>query len=351
MDNQLTAIDLFCGVGGLTHGFILEGINVAAGIDIDVSCKYPYEYNNKNVFIDKDIRELSSSDIESLYLKNSLRILAGCAPCQPFSTYNRKNDKTSDEKWPLLYEFSRLIQRVVPEIVSMENVPRLEKQSVFADFIKALTKLNYNVNYRIVYCPDYGIPQTRKRLVLLASRLGKIELLQPDKNKLKKNTVKNAIGHLESLEAGQISSKDPLHRAKNLSPLNLKRIKNAKPGGTWREWDSELVADCHRKPGLRTFGSVYGRMEWDKPAPTITTQFCGFGNGRFGHPEQNRAISLREGALLQTFPENYRFYNKPSEIAFTKMGQMIGNAVPVELGRIIARSIKKHIREVVNERT
>jgi DNA (cytosine-5)-methyltransferase 1 len=159
-------------------------------------------------------------------------------------------------------------------------------------------------------------------------------------------TVRDAIQTLASLKAGEMLVDDPLHQASKLSPLNLKRIRASKAGGTWRDWDGDLVADCHRKKTGKTYPSVYGRMPWDAPSPTMTTQFFGFGNGRFGHPHQNRAISLREGAILQSFPRNYKFVAKGEPIHVKIVGRLIGNAVPVKLGKAIGKSIVRHIRKI-----
>jgi len=158
--------------------------------------------------------------------------------------------------------------------------------------------------------------------------------------------AREAIGHLRALNAGEAAPGDKLHVTSTLSDKNLERIKASKPGGTWRDWPEHLVADCHRTESGRTYASVYGRMEWDKPAPTMTTQCYGFGNGRFGHPEQNRAISLREAAILQSFPRNYAFIPHDGPVSLRILGRLIGNAVPVELGRAIARSINSHLANV-----
>ena len=178
-------------------------------------------------------------------------------------------------------------------------------------------------------------------MVLLASLHGPIRMIDPTHSKPR--TVRQAIGRLRPLEAGESAPRDRLHVASALSPKNLARIRASKPGGTWRDWPRHLIADCHRTDSGRTYPSVYGRMEWDKPAPTMTTQCFGYGNGRFGHPEQDRAISLREAAILQSFPRNYEFVPPGEPVQFTPIGRMIGNAVPVELGRAIARSISRHL--------
>lgn len=336
---QIEAVDLFCGVGGLTAGLIKSGIKVKAGYDIANECRFAYEHNNNATFVHKDVAEVSASEISSWYSEGSIRLLAGCAPCQPFSTYNQGKDTTQDKKWPLLYHFSRLIREVQPELVTMENVPEVIRHRVYQDFIDELERMGYSVFSKEVICIQYGIPQTRKRHVVLASRIGNVELLAQTHTDVV--TVKQVIGDLEPLIAGGRSKLDPLHTAANLSELNLKRIKKSKAGGTWRDWPEELRADCHKKASGQTYPSVYGRMEWDKPAPTMTTLCYGFGNGRFGHPEQNRGISLREAALFQTFPRNYQFTETPKKINFKGVGRMIGNAVPVRLGEVIGLSFKQ----------
>lgn len=342
-------IDLFCGAGGLTHGLLSEGISVVAGIDVDPVCRHAYETNNGARFIEQDVSKTSLDELRALYGEAEVRVLAGCAPCQPFSTYAQRydafaqpDDPASTPRWALLNHFARLVEGVRPELVTMENVPSVEKHSVYAAFVRQLKRLGYHVWDDVVDCTAYGLPQQRRRMVLLASRLGKIELVEPthDGDPM---TVRKVIEALPRLAAGESSSTDPLHTAARLSPLNLKRIRASKPGGTWRDWPDHLRAKCHRRDTGKTYPSVYGRMEWDAPAPTLTTQFFGFGNGRFGHPEQDRAISLREGAILQGFPESYSFVPKGETIYFRTLGRMIGNAVPVTLGEVIGRSIQRHL--------
>lgn len=334
---QIEAVDLFCGVGGLTAGLIKSGIKVKAGYDIAEECRFAYEYNNGAIFIHKDVAEVTGTEISSLYSQGSIRLLAGCAPCQPFSTYNRGKDTTKDKKWPLLYHFSRLIKEVQPELITMENVPDVVKHKVYHDFIEDLTNLGYAITTQEVACVEYGVPQTRHRHVVLASKIGNIELMKPTHTK--PITVKEVIGDLEQLQAGQVSKNDPLHATSKLSEINLKRIKASKPGGTWKDWPMELRAECHKKESGKFYTSVYGRMQWDQPAPTMTTLCFGFGNGRFGHPEQDRAISLREAALFQTFPKSYQFSPINKRSVFQTIGRMIGNAVPVRLGEVVGLSI------------
>lgn len=348
--DQCTVVDLFAGAGGLTHGFVCEGFHVAAGIDADPNFQYVYEHNNHGArFVCEKIENVSAEKVSSYYPKGHIKILAGCAPCQPFSAYTRVKER--HQSWELLYEFARLIEQVHPDIVTMENVPRLKTfdgGTVFFDFLTVLKKCGYQDvenSWRIVYAPDYGVPQTRKRLILIASKWGQVEFLRPSHQPDKYNTVADAIKHLNPLAAGEFDPDDPVHVAMGLSSTNLKRIRYSKPGGTWHDWPEELQAACHRKQSGQTYKNVYGRMRWDEPAPTITTQCYGFGNGRFGHPEQDRAISMREAALLQTFPIDYQFFNpeQTKRPPMTKLATMIGNAVPVALSRMIAKSIRLHI--------
>lgn len=340
----VSCVDLFCGAGGLTHGFVKEGLRVTAGIDLDSACRFPYECNNDSVFHERDVSTISIEELDSMYGDAKIKVLAGCAPCQPFSTYSNRYDINRNNRWSLLNEFSRLIGGVKPDVITMENVPSVQKHEVFSDFVKQLKEFGYQVWYQVVDSTHYGIPQTRKRLVLLASLHGSIEMI--NRTHLKPRTVKQAIGRLAPIGAGEFLKHDRLHTAATLTEINLKRIRSSKPGGTWRDWPEELVAECHKDKRGKTFGSVYGRMEWDKPAPTMTTQCFGYGNGRFGHPELDRAISLREAAIIQTFPRKYRFLKRGEEVNMTALGRMIGNAVPVALGQAIAKSIKKHLKEV-----
>lgn len=349
----IEAVDLFCGIGGLTHGIIKAGINVVAGIDIDATCEYAYTKNNEVPFIEKSIEDVVASEIIELFNKYAIKILMGCAPCQPFSKYSYRYNKNGykDDKWRLLYEFLRLVEEVNPNIVSMENVPKLAKTKIFFDFIKKLEELGYYVHWSIVNCAQYEVPQNRYRLVLLASKFGEISLIDPVYDEKTYLTVKDAISHLEPIDNGETSKKDPMHRASKLSKINLQRIQQSVPGGNWTDWDETLLLNCHKKKTGKTYKSIYGRMEWGKPSPTITTQFYGYGNGRFGHPEQNRAISLREGAVLQSFPLYYKFLDIDNKLPNRVIGTHIGNAVPVKLGTAIGESILEHINNLGGEKT
>lgn len=350
-NSTIEVVDLFCGIGGLSYGLKSRGFIIRGGFDIDSTCKYAYEVNNNAIFNSKNICFVTKEDVEKYFTPKAITVLAGCAPCQPFSSYAFKNKKKDPNKYDLLYEFGRLVKEVRPDIVTMENVTQIlgfKEKPVLQDFISCLIECGYKYSVNKVYCPDYGIPQTRKRLVLLASKFGDISLLPPTHTPDSYVTVRDTIFKLPALKAGEINDTDPLHRAKGLSPLNLRRIQSTPYGGSWKDWPAELILKCHKKNNGKSFGSVYGRMVWDSPAPTMTTQCTGLGNGRFGHPEQDRAISVREAALIQTFPLSYKFFKDEQSIAITKASKYIGNAVPPRLGEVIAESIIEHL--IVNHK-
>ena len=240
------AVDLFCGAGGLSYGMQKAGIMIGGGIDIDSACKHPFEENVKADFYECDVSNLTSDFVASLFTEGQVRVLAGCAPCQPFSTYTR-GSSPQDHQWQLLDNFGELVKELRPDVVTMENVPRLARHSVFDDFQTVLESASYYHRHYIVRCADYGVPQTRERLVLLASRLGEIELVQPTKVDGQFVTVRDTIQGLDEIEAGDTSESDPLHKSSGLSERNLDRIRNSTPGGTWRDWDGTLRAACHAR--------------------------------------------------------------------------------------------------------
>lgn len=344
---KIEAVDLFCGAGGLSYGLMKAGITVNAGIDFEEACKYPFEQNITNAkFIHYDISKVPESLVMKQYHTGTIKLLAGCAPCQPFSSlsYSLTKDRKKSDKWPLLNHFSRLISEVKPDLVTMENVPQLSKEDIFQDFLNRLLSEGYYVHYEVVNAEKYGLPQRRRRLVLLASKFGNIQLLTPEELNISRKTIKDAIYDLPKLNAGEKDPNDILHCARALSEINLKRMKASKPGGSWKDWPESLRLECHKKESGNTYTSVYGRMEWDKPSSTITTQSTHFGTGRYGHPEQHRSITLREAAILQSFPKDYKFIEKEEDFSFKKLGLMIGNAVPVDLGYAIGKSFEYHIQ-------
>jgi DNA (cytosine-5)-methyltransferase 1 len=347
-DSRISAVDLFCGAGGLTHGLLRAGVRVEAGIDVDPRAAHAYSVNNAGAqFLPWDVSTKNSPSVAKLFAKGKYRLLAGCAPCQPFSKLT--NGMKRHGSWDLLDNFGRLVRRIRPELVTMENVPELARRGrrVFERFLGTLRLAGYSVAWKVVNCSDYGAPQARKRLVLLASRLGPIAIpagrySAPGRQR----TVRQAIGDLPRLSAGARHASDPLHVAAALSPMNLRRIR-ATPhdGGTKGDWPKRLVLACHlRKTGAR-YRSIYGRMRWDQPAPTMTTLCNGIGNGRFGHPEQDRAITLREAALLQSFPRTYEFWPVHQTLHAKAIARMIGNAVPPALARALGRALVDHVND------
>lgn len=337
---DVVAVDLFCGAAGLSFGLQQSGIKIAAGVDLDPACRYPFEENIGAPFVKADVSGLSGGNVDAHFAGAPIRLLAGCAPCQPFSGYTTRR-RSIDGRWQLLLDYLRVVEAVRPEIVTMENVPRLAQMPIWQLFVARLHAAGYNVAWQVLDASDYGVPQSRRRLVLLGSRLGPISIAPPISGGRK--TVRSAIGKQTPIEAGKRSTFDPLHAARALTAPNLRRIRASRQGGTWRDWPEEIRVACHSTVAGRTYPSVYGRMSWDKPAPTITTQFYGFGNGRFGHPEQDRAITLREGAILQSFPSGFEFVEANTHLNFRALGRLIGNAVPPALARAIGSMIVEHV--------
>jgi DNA (cytosine-5)-methyltransferase 1 len=345
---QAEVVDLFCGVGALSHGLKRSGLKVLAGYDTDEGCRFAYETNNDAKFYKADVSKLSAEEIKSHYSGQAATVLAGCAPCQPFSTYKQRY--AEDPQWGLVGKFAELVIGVRPDFVTMENVPSLvayRNGEVFNGFCAKLKEAGYQVSWEIAKCEEFGVPQRRRRLVLLAALNHSIVLKAGSSENLK--SVRNAIGSLPPITAGETHPHDLLHAASSLSPLNLKRIRASQPGGTWRDWPEELRAECHRRDSGKTYSGVYARMAWDEPSPTMTTQCYGFGNGRFGHPEQDRAISLREAAILQSFPANYVFAPDGKKMSFKEIGRWIGNAVPVRLAEAVGDSILRNLRNPADE--
>ena len=339
---KIGAVDLFCGIGGLTYGLRTSGIDVVAGIDLDPSCQYAYETNNngEGSIICKNVDEVKGEDIDKLLEGFDVKVLVGCAPCQPFSTHRKdKKHRERHKDWGLLRQFGRLAEEVMPDYISMENVPELVKESIFDEFVTKLKGLGYAVDYSVVKAEEYGVPQHRRRLLLLASKEGTISLIDPTNDEKHAVTVREAIGNLPAVKAGGVCEGDPLQTASMLSKINMQRIQASVPNGTWRDWPEELRLDCHKKDSGQTYPSVYGRMAWDETSPTITTQFYMYGTGRFGHPEQDRALTLREGAILQSFPKGYEFILPGEKLSRKAIARHIGNAVPPKLGEAVGRSI------------
>ena len=335
---QMKAIDLFCGAGGLTLGLRRAGWAVVTGVDIDEAVKETYENNNPGVrFMSADIRSVTDQDIRTLAgaVPDAELLLAGCAPCQPFSKQRRAGLRRRGDA-TLLGQFARLVTALEPKVVLMENVPGIATVpgfSSFRRFLKVLFDSGYVCDHRVLNARDFGVPQHRRRYVLLASRGGPPVLPSPSNGAVSRPpTVRSAIDRFPPIEAGEEDQSTPNHCAAGLSPTNLERIRRTPPdGGSRRDWPDSLTLDCHRE--TLGFSDVYGRMWWDRVAPTLTSRCNSLSNGRFGHPEQDRAISLREAAALQTFPDDYEFFGAKNPIA-----RWIGNAVPVSFAEALGKA-------------
>jgi DNA (cytosine-5)-methyltransferase 1 len=343
---SISCVDLFCGAGGMSLGLKQSGLDVLVGVDSEDSCRFPYEHNlSPSEFKLRDVTQLSPDEVRGWYPENGWRVLVACPPCQPFSSYSNTSDTSGSPKKELVFEVLRITSSLMPEIVVMENVSGVLRDWRFSRFIEEMRNIGFLANYGACNLQDYGVPQSRQRALFIFSRVGEIKL--PTKQRVR--TVRDFIGHLPQLGQGCASGLDPLHRAASLSETNLMRIRASKPGGSWRDWPDKLILPCHRRPTGKTFSGVYGRMRWDEPGPTITTQFYSYGSGRFGHPEQDRALSLREGALLQGFPDNFKFFSDGENPSLRDVGRFIGNAVPVMVGRLLGDVIMSHRLKVKYE--
>jgi DNA (cytosine-5)-methyltransferase 1 len=346
--SPISAIDLFCGAGGLTSGLRKAGIRVEAGIDVDPQAEFAYATNNKgSKYLPWDVTSLKGDHLQEMFAPDHIRLLAGCAPCRPFSklTQGIQDHKEFD----MLDHFGRLIREILPELMIMENVPELagRGRQVLDRFEQTLCDEGYQTDSAIVSCEQFGVPQARRRFVLVASRLGSIAIPDgPYRYPSQWKTVKKTFSGLSQLKSGEQDPNDPLHGAALLSEINLKRIQATPPdGGTWKHWPEHLKLACHKTDKGKTYGSIYGRMWWDRPGPTMTTLCTGLGNGRFGHPDQDRAITLREAALLQSFPKSYVFWPPDKPVNRKAVGRMIGNAVPPKLGKVLGRVLVDHVAQ------
>jgi DNA (cytosine-5)-methyltransferase 1 len=346
LTKNLKAVDFFCGAGGVTSGFRDAGIKVLAGIDFDPNCKKTYEKNNPgSKFIKKNIATYTPKNLQkrlSLDINDNDLIFVGCSPCQYYSTVN-KGPKDKSAKGKLLLEnFQQFVDYFKPGYIFIENVPGLkrDKESPLAKFKEFLEDNNYIFKDSVLNAKHFGVPQNRRRYVLLATRVSKVvHFPEEDKNILK--TVKDAIGDTEQFPPIPAGHKDEtlfIHSSARLTEKNLKRIrKTSHNGGSRKDWakDADLQLECYKD--YDGHGDVYGRMNWDRVSPAITTKFYSLSNGRYGHPEQDRALSLREGAVLQSFPTDYKFYISGQG----NIARLIGNAVPPVLAKKIAESIIK----------
>lgn len=388
---RFLAVDFFCGAGGTTRGLIDAGGYVMAGIDKDERCRSTYVENNKNTLLDRLNPRFLSYDVfpnpegrqEELFsaleeliplyrrkVRDIPLLFAICAPCQPFTRLSRKelSEKRKAERRRdrnLLGEATRFVEHFRPELVLSENVQGIRDPKyggVWDDFRKGLEALGYATGTKVVCTSRFGIPQYRKRSILLAAKrevvkperfsdlLGE-ELLVPEGDPDSMLvSVREAIGHLPPIGAGEQHPEIPNHRTRALSELNLRRLAAAKPGESNAYLENtpegDLSLDCHRRVNARLrdrcFSDVYTRMHPDRPSPTITTKCHSISNGRYGHYDtsQVRGLSLREAALLQSFPNDYVFY-PPDRIE--PIARMIGNAVPPKLAAFFSSYLAQSV--------
>jgi DNA (cytosine-5)-methyltransferase 1 len=344
----LKAVDFFCGGGGMSYGMLDAGINVLAGIDNEENCRDTYNVNiGQDKFIKADVFELKEEELETklnLNKNDDDLILIGCSPCQFWSIINTKRDK-STKSANLLIEFARFVKYFNPGYVVVENVPgvlRKKNESGLEDFIIWLEANNYQVHFEVHNVSEYGVPQSRKRFTLIANRITG-EKINPIKKEGKKVTVRDVIGEsngFSKINDGHKDKSEFLHTVASLSEKNKKRLgKIKKDGGDRLDFanDPELQLPCFIGKD-KWFKDTFGRLWWDRPSPTITTKFFSISNGRFAHPEENRALSLREGATLQSFPKEYKFYGTSN----SSIARLIGNAVPPQYAKCIGEAIIKN---------
>lgn len=345
---ELKAVDFFCGGGGMTYGLRLAGINVLGGVDIASDCRETYEYNNSPAkFVERDVSGLDAktlSDIFDINPGDPSLIFVGCSPCQYWSKIRTDRNKSEKSAF-LLKEFQRLVDAFSPGFVVLENVPGLRNkpQSYLPHFLDFLHCSGYVFADDVVDASRYGVPQHRHRYLLVASRSHVVIALPEGDGSIV--TVRDVIGEVNGfprIGPGHIDTSAFMHTSADLSELNRRRIKATPPDGgnrlSWKD-DPELQIDAY-KGRDKIFQDVYGRIRWDTPAPTITTRFNSLSNGRFGHPEEDRALSLREGSCLQTFPKSYRFFGPNRD----SMARQIGNAVPPLLAKHIGTHLLRMTR-------
>ena len=322
-------------------------MKILVGMDKDPNAEATFRANFPEAqFIRDDIRNLMPSHLEPHLPRRRARPLmfSACAPCQPFSKQNRRKSQL-DVRASLLNEIHRFVRHLLPEYIFLENVPGIQRidpsGGPIGRFLELLNELRYKIDHDVVDFRDYGVPQTRRRFVMIASLFGQVTLPARTHGLRHGNkphsTVWEWIGDLPPIAAGGSNDEVPNHFAAKLSALNIKRIKKTPEGGDRRNWPKDLVLPCHK--GHKGHTDVYGRLRRDRPASTLTTRCISFSNGRFGHPTQDRALSVREAACLQTFPRDFVFKGK-----LASMAMQIGNAVPVLLAQRFGEAINLHLK-------
>jgi DNA (cytosine-5)-methyltransferase 1 len=344
--NRIKVIDFFCGAGGLTRGLLDAGLNVLAGIDFDMRLQKTYERNNApSRFLCKDIKDIEIHELRSALGigPSDVVLYAACTPCQPFSTLNQMKGK--DDRKHLLIEFARLVRQAPPDFILVENVPSTAYgREIYEQFSAVLRESGFaHSDARLLDAADFGVPQVRKRFILMASRGAKIEL--PDPSVTAHATVREFLEKYPALEDGDASEAIPNHSARRLMPQHRKILEAVPRNGGSRQdiEDTSILLPCHQKKP-KVHKDVFGRMSWDRPAPTLTCRCTDVYCGRFAHPEQNRGLSLREAAALQTFPDDYEFFG-----TFFHIAAQIGNAVPVKLACQLGQVIAQVAQEAGND--
>jgi len=334
---KYNAVDLFAGCGGLSEGLKQAGFQTIAACEIDSIAVATYKLNHPDVIVfEGDIKLVDTSKVQKLLKGEPLHLLAGCPPCQGFSSLRRLNKKRSarDGRNSLVDEYYRFVKELRPLTIMMENVPGLQNYFKFQNMLRKINKLGYMLDTAVVNVADYGVPQRRRRLILVGSLLNEIKIA-PGLNI--KKTVAMCIGSLESIR----ETNDPLHR---IVASHTKKITEMirlipKDGGSRTDLPEKYILECHKRKNVG-FNDIYGRLKWNDRSSTITGGCLNPSKGRFLHPSEHRSITAREAALLQTFPMDYKF---PVNATKTKIALMIGNALPPEFCRLQSKNILEHL--------
>lgn len=341
---SLGVFDFFSGCGGTSKGFQNSGMEPVFALDFDKDAAETFQYNFPSAFVsNSDITLFNPDELEGLVSEHRMTLFCACAPCQPFTRQNTQmRKKEKDIRRSLLSHFCSLVEKYRPDYIFVENVPGIKNvlgNSMLARFRKRLEAIGYQLNFGIVESRNFGVPQRRRRLMLLGSRHGAISFPE-ETHRSRHSTVREWISHFPPIKAGEAHPEVANHRAANLSELNLRRINATPPEGSRADWPAALRLDCHSKKGYTGHTDVYGRMKWDGPATGLTTRCISLSNGRYGHPEQDRAISVREAAALQTFPKDFEFFG-----ALNSQAKQVGNAVPVLLAQAFGTQIVSHAKQ------